>query len=332
MHIAIRLTRKHLVLLAVLATLAAAGVAYATIPDSSGVFTACQLKATGTIRLIDPSLGSNSLLGHCTSLEAQISWNQRGQNGTNGISPTVKQLQAGDSHCAAGGASLTDAAGNVAFVCNGQNGADGKSFTGDFTSPNGQFSLSVSDAGVTILGPGSSISLSPTGDVKVNAVNAVDTVANDQAVTVGGNRTESVGKNESLTVSADHTVAVGHDETVHVANDRTDVVDGDETLTVHGNRTEKVDRDETIDVGRNRSQTVGIGETLRVGATRSENVGTNETIKVGAAQSTTVGGSVDLTGSLVTINGAGCHGAARVGDLVSSTQILTGSSTVCIGG
>ena len=60
--------------------------------------------------------------------------------------------------------------------------------------------------------------------------------------------------------------------------------------------------------------------------------GAAETIKVGAAQSTTVGGSVDLTGSLVTINGAGCHGAARVGDLVSSTQILTGSSTVCIGG
>src|SRR4051812_44401044 len=133
MHIAIRSARKRLVLLAVLASLTAAGVAYAAIPDSSGVFTACELKATGTIRLIDPSLGSGSLLGRCTSLETQISWNQRGQNGTNGISPTVTQLPAGDSHCPAGGASLTDVSRNVAYVCNGQNGADGKSFTGNFT-------------------------------------------------------------------------------------------------------------------------------------------------------------------------------------------------------
>ena len=58
---------------------AAGGIAYATIPDGSGVFTACKLNATGTIRLIDPSLGSTSLLGHCTSLETQISWNRQGQ-------------------------------------------------------------------------------------------------------------------------------------------------------------------------------------------------------------------------------------------------------------
>jgi len=111
------------------------------------------------------------------------------------------------------------------------------------------------------------------------------------------------------------------------------VVDKDESLTVHGNRTENVDRDETIGVGRNRAQTVGIGDTLRVGGARSEDVGANETIKVGGAQSTSVGAAVDLTGSVVTINGGtGCHGAARVADLVSSTQILTGSTTVCIGG
>ena len=31
------------------------GVAWATIPAENGLFTACKLKATGTIRLIDPS-------------------------------------------------------------------------------------------------------------------------------------------------------------------------------------------------------------------------------------------------------------------------------------
>jgi collagen triple helix repeat protein len=64
--------------------LAAAGIAYATIPDGSGVYTACKLNATGTIRLIDPSLGEGSLLGHCTALETKISWNQAGQPGPAG--------------------------------------------------------------------------------------------------------------------------------------------------------------------------------------------------------------------------------------------------------
>src|SRR5262249_43986849 len=44
----------------------------------------CKLNATGTIRLIDPSLGSSSLLGHCTKIEAQITWNEQGQPGAQG--------------------------------------------------------------------------------------------------------------------------------------------------------------------------------------------------------------------------------------------------------
>jgi hypothetical protein len=78
------LRRKTIIVGAVLAALAAAGIAYATIPDANGVYTACKLNATGTIRLIDPSVGTASLLGHCTSLETQISWNQKGQQGPAG--------------------------------------------------------------------------------------------------------------------------------------------------------------------------------------------------------------------------------------------------------
>ena len=48
--------RATLTLGAALVAMAAAGIAYATIPDGNGVFTACKLSATGTIRLIDPSL------------------------------------------------------------------------------------------------------------------------------------------------------------------------------------------------------------------------------------------------------------------------------------
>lgn len=62
----------------------AGGVAWATIPADNNVYTACKLKATGTIRLIDPSGPSSSLLSRCTSLETQITWNQNGQKGDPG--------------------------------------------------------------------------------------------------------------------------------------------------------------------------------------------------------------------------------------------------------
>jgi len=62
----------------------AGGVAYATIPDGSGVYTACTLNHVGTIRLIDPSLPAANLLSHCTALETKITWNQQGQPGPQG--------------------------------------------------------------------------------------------------------------------------------------------------------------------------------------------------------------------------------------------------------
>jgi len=102
-----RLPRRGLVLgVAAMLTLAVAGgIAYATIPDGNKVSTACMLKATGTIRLIDPSLPSSNLLGHCDSrLETQVSWNQQGQPGAAGppgakgdSGPSGPQGQSGDT-------------------------------------------------------------------------------------------------------------------------------------------------------------------------------------------------------------------------------------------
>ena len=60
------------------------GIAWATVPADNSLYTACKLKATGTIRLIDPSGPSSSLLSRCTSLETQITWNQNGQKGDAG--------------------------------------------------------------------------------------------------------------------------------------------------------------------------------------------------------------------------------------------------------
>ena len=80
--------RRHIIMLSVAILCGAgiaAGIAYATIPDSGGVYTGCMLKNVGTIRLIDPSLRSANLMSHCTSLETQISWSHQGQPGLQGL-------------------------------------------------------------------------------------------------------------------------------------------------------------------------------------------------------------------------------------------------------
>jgi hypothetical protein len=49
------------------------------------MYTACMLKSSGTIRLIDPSLPSSSLLGHRTAFETQVQWSRQGPQGTPGV-------------------------------------------------------------------------------------------------------------------------------------------------------------------------------------------------------------------------------------------------------
>ena len=307
--------RIQLWLIAVIAAAVLGGVAYAAIPDAGGVYTACKLNATGTIRLIDPSLGSSSLLSHCTALEARITWNQSGRPG---VSPTVAQLAAGDSHCGgAGGASITDATGNVAYVCNGaagqqgqqgQPGKDGAPFSGTFTSPNGQFTLTVADGGVSIVGPDSSVSLPAAGGITIRGGRVLlhaddfDTeVMHDASTFVGHDRVENVG----------------NDDTRHIGGDRTEAVDGNDALTVH--------KAETLTVDRDRHLTVGGNDLVRISGGRSDDVS--------GLLSLRASGGASIQGSTIALNGMGaCKPAARQDDFVNSIQILTGSPTVCIGG
>ena len=123
---------------------AAAGIAYAAIPDSKGVYTACMLDKVGTVRLIDPSLPASNLMSHCTNVETKFTFNQQGQQGAPGVP----------------GAPGKDGAPGA----NGKDGADGKDgqpFSGTFTSPNGQFSITVGDTGIKLAGPSSSNELKP---------------------------------------------------------------------------------------------------------------------------------------------------------------------------
>jgi Collagen triple helix repeat (20 copies) len=83
-----RRSRRLIVAAVVLFAVVAGGAAYATIPDATGVYTACKLRITGTIRLIDKTPGAfpaGSLLARCTSFEDEITWSHTGPQGIQGI-------------------------------------------------------------------------------------------------------------------------------------------------------------------------------------------------------------------------------------------------------
>jgi|tagenome__1003787_1003787.scaffolds.fasta_scaffold20940939_4 hypothetical protein len=338
----------------VVAMLAAAGgIAYATIPDAGNVYTGCMLKNVGTVRLIDSSLPSSNLMSHCTALETQISWNQQGQkgdagtpgapgksgaDGVNGMSPRVMQVPVHDSHCAFGGAAITDAAGVTAYVCSGadgQNGRDGQPFAGTFTSPNRLFSLTVGDTGIELKGPNATLSLpeAPLTGVRVNT--------SGQILLHAKNLDTEATEDQTMWAGRDFSQTVDHDAFHHIRHDRSDAVDNDDTLSIHGDHTQTLDGNQSVSVGGSRSETVGANQSTMIGGSRTASVGANDAATVGGSRSETVGGAynahaggaLNLRGGLVKINdsGSGCGFVARVGDQVNSAVILTGSSTVCVG-
>ena len=69
---------RLVVLVAVLFALGAGGVAYAMIPDSSGVIHGCYKKNNGQLRVLDPSADS------CLPSESPLSWSQTGPPGPKG--------------------------------------------------------------------------------------------------------------------------------------------------------------------------------------------------------------------------------------------------------
>ncbi|MGZ4258755.1 MAG: hypothetical protein ACXVR0_00365 [Solirubrobacteraceae bacterium] len=148
---------------------AAAGIAYAAIPDSNGVYTACMLDKVGTVRLIDPSLPASNLMSHCTNVETRFTFNQQGQQGPPGLP----------------GAPCKDGAPGA----NGKDGADGKDgqpFSGTFTSPNGQFSITVDDTGIKLAGPSNSIELKPDGTIETRTDTSFDLTSGGATNLVAG--------------------------------------------------------------------------------------------------------------------------------------------------
>ncbi|MGZ4392612.1 MAG: hypothetical protein ACXVRK_10925 [Gaiellaceae bacterium] len=230
MRFLLRLPGRRLALVAMAIFVVAGGIAYASIPDAgTGTYHACMMKNTGAIRIIDPATQQ------CRSPETEITFNQTGpkgdqgiqgvqgqqgppgadgSNGANGVSPTVTQLAAGDPNCPAGGAAITDAAGSTAYVCSGQNGhdgqngADGQPFSGTFSSPNGLYSIGVTDTGVTLTGAGSSINISGTGvRVDTHGTSSVVVMSSNDLTLRSGN-TATVQGDTALTLKGGGQVTV----------------------------------------------------------------------------------------------------------------------------
>jgi hypothetical protein len=116
------------------------------------------------------------------------------------VSPTVTQLSQGDANCPTGGAALVDASGSTAYVCNGAAGADGQSFAGTFTSPNGEYSITVTDAGIT-LAHGTSNSIVLAGDDLTVRSDDIS-IRSDRSTTVQAGTTANVEAGTTATFDA----------------------------------------------------------------------------------------------------------------------------------
>jgi hypothetical protein len=177
---------------------AAAGIAYAAIPDSDGVYTGCMLNKVGTVRLIDPSLPASNLMSHCTNVETKFTFNQQGQQGAPGLP----------------GAPGKDGAPGA----DGKDGKDGQPFSGTFTSPNGRFSITVADTGIKLGGPSNSIELKPDGTIETRTATSFNLTSGGATKLVagtsldlqsGGATSLLAGSSLSATSAASTTLDVG---------------------------------------------------------------------------------------------------------------------------
>ena len=203
------MSRTHLLAAAAGALVAgvlAGGIAWAAIPEG-GVIQGCY-DAGGNLKVVAAL--------PCPKGYTALQWNQQGiqgtpgtngtngtdgEDGTDGTSPTVVQLAPGDPNCPAGGAAITDAAGSTAYICSGQNGADGQSFAGTFTSSNGEYSISVTNAGITIA-HGASNSITLVGDdLTVRSRNLGLRSDQDMTLQTGGTAAINAAGNVLLTTS-----------------------------------------------------------------------------------------------------------------------------------
>lgn len=292
-------------------SLLAGGIAWAAIPGGGGVINACYGKVGGVVRVIDPAKNQKCL----PNLELPLTWNQTGPTGATGApgvagpagpagaSPTVAQLDRGDANCPSGGAAIADASGSVAYVCNGTEGA---SFDGSFTSPNGQYSIAVSDAGIMLTDTnGGSVTL---------AGGAIEVSGNSLFAQSATNTTITSGSTTSLTSGLDTQVVTGRDMSVTTGRDVDSATAGTMQTSVEGAV----------------SAVYGRSFDVRIGGDSTVSTDGSAVTSTGGDAATTIGGDMSLTtGRSIAVS----SGGAVTAQAATSTNIGTGTTfTVDAGG
>lgn len=107
------------------------------------------------------------------------------------------------------------------------------------------------------------------------------TVENDEAHSVGHDRTKNVGNDETTSIGNDQSENVGNNQSLSVSKDRTHSVGENESISVGANRTKDVGKDETFSIGDNQSTSIGKDATLNVGAGRQTSIGEDDQLSVG---------------------------------------------------
>jgi len=146
--------KLRLGMLAILAAAVTGGaVAYAAIPDGSGLIHGCYSKRDGTLRVIDTTTGGSCSAGK----ENPLNWNQAGSTGASGPTGASGATGATGTTGATGASGATGATGATGPT--GPKGDPGSAAslvgvacdTQDPDKPNGKVSVSVNGSGVMTL-------------------------------------------------------------------------------------------------------------------------------------------------------------------------------------
>jgi len=114
-----------------------------------------------------PAGGSRFAVGNVTTYACN---GMAGQSGAAGTSVSSAALSVGDPNCPNGGAAFTSASG-TAYACNGATGPKGDPGpAGSLTSPSGIYTVTVTEAGIVLHGPGGEVVLGPAGVSVVGSV------------------------------------------------------------------------------------------------------------------------------------------------------------------
>lgn len=138
----------------------------------------------------------------------------------------------------------------------------------------------------------------------------------------------SIENDEAKTVGHDRSLDVGNDETVSIGNNRTETVGVDESITIGNNRTESVGVNETITIGSSRSVTIGQNKSETIAVNKAETIGVAKELTIGGMYQVTVGGAMNETVAIAKAQEVGATKATVVGGSVSETYGSSQSTTI----